>query len=173
MFTEINRLPIPTWTEPDTLKYCASVARKSQWMIESGTYMGASARAMLEANPLLHLWCVDKFMVYGTEQITRMFLADWITQGRCEIIVGDMDKAGEMLQHMKGKIDGIWVDDGHAEEDLRRDIRNALPLLKSGAELFGHDFDVPHNDVARGVLSVIAHEKLTFPVPRVWSYRNL
>lgn len=172
MLRDLNRIPIPTWTEPETLAYCSSVARKCTFMVESGTFMGASARAMLEANPLLHLWCVDSFQDFGTEQITRMFLADWIDQGRCEIIKGDMDKAGVMLQHMAGRIDGVWVDDGHAEEDLRRDIRNLLPLVKSGGELFGHDFDKPYNDVARGVMSMIPLEKLTFPVPRVWSYRK-
>lgn len=171
MLIELNRQKIPSWTEPETLEYCASVARRSTFMVESGTYMGASARAMLEANPLLHLWCVDKFMVYGTEQITRMFLADWIQQGRCEIIVGDMDKAGEMLQHMAGRIDGCWCDDGHSEIDLQRDIRNALPLLKPAGELFGHDWD-GDNDVARGVKSMLSENMLTFPVPRVWSWRK-
>lgn len=166
----IKQENIPTWTEPATLEYCRSVARKSSHMIESGCYMGASAFAMLESAPRLHLWTVDKFMVFGTEQITRLFLGEFIAQGRCEIIIGDMDTAGSMLQHMKGKIDASWVDDGHAEEDVRRDIRNLLPLLRSGGELFGHDFDVPHNDVARGVLSMLPSSNLRFPVPRVWSY---
>ena len=164
---------IPTWTEPETLAYCRSVARRSRVMVESGTYMGASAIELLQFgcgnNPDFHLWCVDKFEVFGTKQICEMFLSDWIKSGSCEIIQGDMDKAGEMLVHMRGKVDAIWIDDGHAEEDLRRDIRNALPLLRSGGELFGHDWD-GDNDVARGVLSMIPREKLTFPVPRVWSY---
>ena len=170
MKIELNDEPIPTWTELETLAYCAEIARKSSFVVESGVYMGASSRVMLEANPTLHLWAVDKFMVFGTEAITRLFLREWIEDGNCELIVGDMDRAGEMLAHMKGKIDAVFVDDGHSEEDLKRDIRNALPLLRSGGILFGHDFDIPHNDVARGVLSIFHVEQLTFPVTRVWQY---
>ena len=108
-------------------------------------------------------------MVFGSVQITQLFLQEWIENGQCELIAGDMDKAGQMLSHMIGKIDAIWVDDGHSEEDLRRDISNSIPLLKSGGELFGHDWD-GDNDVARGVLSMIPKEQLKFPVPRVWSW---
>lgn len=160
---------IPTWTEPAALEYCRQVALRSRLMIESGTYMGASAFEMLTANPALHLWCVDKFMVFGTYQITKLFLDRFIQVGACELIVGDMDKAAGMLNYQAGKIDAAWVDDGHAEEDLRRDIRCLLPLLRSGGELFGHDWD-GDNDVARGVKSMLPLKDLTFPVPRVWSY---
>jgi predicted O-methyltransferase YrrM len=166
-----NETEIPTWTEPETLKYLAALASKSTYAVESGTYMGASARAMLEQSAV-HLWCVDLFPVFGTEQVTKAFLQDWIADGRCEIIKGDMDKAGEMLAHMRGKIDLCWIDDGHAEEDLRRDIRNCLPLLRPGGLMIGHDFDVPHNDVARGVLSMIPREQLTFPKPRLWQFQK-
>jgi predicted O-methyltransferase YrrM len=169
MLVDLNRASIPTWTELQTLMYCRSIALRSTLVIESGTYMGASARAMIETNPGCHLWCVDKFEVFGTREITELFLNQWIRKGQCEIIQGDMDKAGEMLTHMTGKIDAVWVDDGHAEEDLRRDIRNALPLLRPGGILFGHDWD-GDNDVARGVLSMLPKDKLTFPVPRVWQY---
>jgi predicted O-methyltransferase YrrM len=171
MMIETNDVEIPSWTEPKTFDYCAETAKRSTLMIESGTYMGASARVMLRANPKLHLWCVDKFMVFGTEQITRMFLREWIEAGRCEIIVGDMDKAFEMIApNYLGKIDAVWVDDGHAVEDVHRDILNALPLLRERGTLFGHDFDKPHNDVAQGVLSLIPLEQLTFPVERVWQF---
>ena len=169
MLIELNDVPIPTWTTDHELSYCEEVAARSKVMVESGTYLGASARAMLAANRDLHLWAVDKFMVFGTEQITRLFLHDWIKNGHCEIIVGDSEKAASMLQHMAGKIDAAWLDDGHAKEDLQRDIRCLLPLLRSGGELFGHDWE-GNNDVAQGVLSMLPKDKLTFPRPRIWSY---
>lgn len=166
---DLRTFDIPTWTTKSELGYCVEVAKRSPVMIESGTYMGASARAMLAGAYPLHLWCVDKFMVFGTEQITRMFLTPWIQNSQCEIIVGDSEKAAEMLQHMKGKLDAAWLDDGHAKEDLQRDIRCLLPLLRSGGELFGHDWE-GNNDVAQGVLSMLPKDKLTFPRPRIWSY---
>lgn len=163
---------IPTWTEPETLDYWRSLAKASKHMVESGCYLGASARVMLEANPSLHLWSVDHFKAFAfNEDLARIFLSTFIREGRCELIVGDMDKAGEMLSHMEGKIDAIVIDDGHAEEDVRRDIRNSWPLLKSGGILCGHDWD-GDNDVARGVLSMLPREWLFWPVKRVWAYRK-
>lgn len=123
---------------------------------------------MLEANPNLHLWSVDKFEVFGTKQITELFLAPWIASGNCEIIVGDSTTAANMLQHMKGKIDLIFVDDGHQDWQVELDIKNFLPLLSPNGVLCGHDFDIPHNDVARGVIK--SGIKYTLPVPRLWQY---
>lgn len=159
---------IPTWTEPHALAYCAEIASRSLFMVELGTYMGASAAVMLNANPRLHLWCVDTFEVFGTEKITRMFLWRPISEGRCELIVGNSERAAGMLPHMRGKLDAVWVDDGHATEDVKRDISCFLPLLKSGGILFGHDFDIPFNDVAIGVKASLPTWDI--PVPRVWSY---
>lgn len=171
MKCDINDLPIPTWTEPATLSYLADVARNAEFAVESGTYMGASARALLMTNLKLHLWCVDKFEVFGTEPITRMFLADWINTGRCELIVGDTDKAFSMLPRMLGQLDFAWIDDGHSEDDLRRDIRCLLPLVKPGGLLIGHDWD-GDNDVARGVKSMLPASQISHPCARVWQYRK-
>lgn len=167
-----NRVGIPTWTEPETLAYCAHIASGSLAMIECGTYMGASANVMLNANAGLHLWCIDKFEVFGTKRISEIFLDQHIKSGRCELIVGDSERGSSMLQHMAGKIDAAWIDDGHSTEDVKRDIRCFLPLLRSGGLLFGHDFDVPHNDVALGVIASLPMDKVFFPVPRVWAYRK-
>lgn len=160
---------IPTWTTDEELELLTDFACNSEYILESGCYMGASAKALLFGNQKSHLWTVDKFLVFGTEQITRAFLRNWIEIDRCELIVGDMDKAGELLTHMRGKIDLFWCDDGHAKEDVQRDIRNALPLLRSGGVMVGHDWD-GDNDVAQGVLSMLPRNELTFPLPRIWKW---
>jgi len=158
-----------TWTETQTLEYLASLARKSDIIVESGTYMGASAFAMMSAaKPTAHMWCIDKFPVAGTEFVTRRNLTWWIERGQLEIITGDSERGAQMLSHMRGKVDLIFVDDGHAEEDVMRDIRCLQPLLKPGGVMVGHDFDVPYNDVARGVIQ--SGIKYTVPVPRLWRY---
>src|SRR5580658_4775581 len=140
MMRDINKWPIPTWTEPETLKYLAKLASNAQWAIELGTYFGASARVMLEANPLLHLWSCDHFKAFGTREISELFLFDWIKQGRCELITGDSAKAAEMLVHMKGKIDFCFCDDGHETHQVLSDIQNIIPLLKPSGIMVGHDF---------------------------------
>lgn len=162
---------IPTWTEPASLAYCAEIASRSTYMVELGTYLGASALTMLCANFDLHLWCVDIFTAFEfNEQVAAHFLRQQITAGRCELIKGDSRRAAGMLEHLRGKLDAVWVDDGHATEDVKRDIASFLPLLKSGGVIFGHDFDVPHNDVALGVSQSLPSNSWTIPVHRVWSY---
>lgn len=161
-----------TWTEPETLAYCAERASHATHAVELGSYMGASALVMLLANPRLHLWCVDTFQVAGTEECCRYFLRDAILEGRCELIRGDSAQAAPMLGHMNGRLDYVWVDDGHATPDVIRDITSFMPLLRPGGEMFGHDFDVPHNDVALGVLSCFRADEIDFPVPRVWRHRK-
>lgn len=157
---------IPTWTEELTLAWLAEEASKAKVMVDLGVYMGASSMLMCVASPGSHIWGVDKFMVFGTEKVTKHYLRRYIGEGRYEVIVGDSARAAQMLQHMKGKIDLCFIDDGHAEEDLVRDITSMLPLMRPGGILCGHDFDVPHNDVARGVIQTGISYHL--PVPRLW-----
>lgn len=157
-----------TWTEEHCLAYCAERAAHGWIGVELGTYLGRSAAVMLDANLGLHLWCVDTFEVPGIQHTARYFLRKEIADGRCELIKGDSLRASGMLQHMKGKLDFVWVDDGHATEDVKRDIRCFLPLLKPGGVIFGHDFDVPYNDVALGVIASLP--RFDIPVPRLWSY---
>lgn len=165
----LDQCKIPTWTEPWALAYCSEVASKSTVMVEVGTYVGASAQVMLKANPKLHLWCVDHFQAFAfNKEICALLLREEIEQGRCELIAVQSDVAGNMLQHMGGLIDAVWVDDGHLTEDVERDIKAFLPLIKPQGEIFGHDFDVPHNNVALGVIKSVP--SYTIPVPRVWSY---
>jgi predicted O-methyltransferase YrrM len=163
----IDDFDIPTWTEPATLAYLSSLATRSFFAVELGTYFGASARPMLRASPSLHLWAVDKFEVFGSRHISEMFLHQFIKDGRCEIIVGDSTRAAGMLQHMKGQLDYVWVDDGHEDWQVKSDILNFYPLLREGGLLVGHDYD-GDNDVARGVQSVFPGNRISLPVPRLW-----
>lgn len=160
-----------TWTEDEVLDYLCQQAETANIIVESGTYMGASAYAMLSAAPRdAHIWCIDKFMVAGTEHVTRRNLKYWMERAQCELIVGDSERGADMLKHMVGKVDLIFIDDGHAEEDLLRDIRCLKPLLRKGGVMLGHDFDVPHNDVARGVIR--SGIKYDVPIKRLWRHIN-
>lgn len=156
-----------SWTEPHALAYCAEQASKGTIAVELGTYLGKSAFVMLKANPNLHLWCVDTFNEIGIQKTAEYWLKPFIREDRCELIKGDSNRAREMLNYMSGHIDAVWVDDGHSEDDLVRDINAMLPLLKPGGVLFGHDWD-GNNDVARGVKRTGIQVEIQ--VPRVWTH---
>jgi predicted O-methyltransferase YrrM len=163
------RLNCFTWTEDHALAYLAEESLRCGNIVESGTYMGASAMMMLSANDKNHLWAVDPFMVAGTEFVTRKNLSPWIFIGRCEILPKRSPEASHQLEHMRGKLDMIWIDDGHAYDDVCLDIDCWLPLLKSGGLLCGHDYETnPLNDVARAVQNRLRY--YYEPVPRLWAH---
>lgn len=186
----LDRVNICTWTEILTLAFLAELASKSLLIVEVGTYLGASAKVMLLANPRLRLYCIDTFackeepmMVEYLDKIgvVRKDLTTWeichdyslkqeVKEGRCRLIVGDSEIGSRQLPLMK--FDGCFIDDGHATEDVLRDIRCLMPFLKSGGEMVGHDFDQnPYNDVARGVIaSGISYD---VPIPRMWRHTKL
>ena len=158
-----------TWTEPLSLAYLAEKASHATLMAESGTYMGASAFAMMNGSPAGHIWCVDPFMVAGTQMVTEHNLHDFIAAGRCEIIPKRSGPATEQLAHVRGKLDLVFIDDGHAFEDLVYDIEHWLPMVRHGGTLCGHDYETnPRNDVANAVQALLSGH--TVPVPRMWEY---
>lgn len=158
-----------TWTEPLSLAWLAEQASKSTFAIECGVYMGHSSKVMLAANPNLHLWAVDLFMVEGTKKVAEYFMAKEIADGRLEIIPKSSPAAAEMLTHMMGQIDLCFIDGGHDTETVSKDIRSFLPLLRKGGVLCGHDLDQnPDNDVTQGVKQSLP--SFTEPVPRMWMY---
>lgn len=165
-----------TWTGRGELAYLAEAASRSTTALEMGVYMGRSSKVMLDANPKLHLWTVDPFMVDGTFETTRYFLRDEIAQGRCEIIRKYTPEAVNQMQHMKGKLDLIFIDAAHDFSNVQMDIRMWGPLVKVGGELCGHDYEAPprytqKNDVAKAVEHCLM-SWFTEPVPRIWSFRK-
>lgn len=158
-----------TWTGRGELAYLAEQASKAKAAIEMGVYMGRSAKVMLDANPALHLWAVDPFMVDGTFETTRYFLREEITQGRCEIIRKYTPEGSQQLQHMKGKIDLLFIDAGHSFENVMTDIKHWLPLVRVGGIACGHDLEHPDNDVTKAVRHCL-FDWWTEPVPRIWEY---
>lgn len=157
-----------TWTERETLAYLAWKANESQLVAEFGAYMGRSASVMLDAK-CGHLWSCDPFMVDGTFECASYFLREHIAAGRCEIIRKRSREAADQLSHVRGKLDLVFVDDGHGYDDVVLDINTWLPMLRSGGLLCGHDYETsPENDVTRAVKELLpGHSN---PLQRLWAY---
>ena len=158
-----------TWTEDHAMAYLAEQAQHCMNIVESGTYMGASALMMLESTGLSRVFCVDPFEVAGTEKVTRYFLEEYIQEGRAHVMPMKSEPAAAKLKEMglEGKIDMVWVDDGHAYEDVCYDIDCWLPMLKKNGLLCGHDFD-PGSEVARAVKDKLP--TFSEPVGRLWAH---
>lgn len=158
-----------SWTGAGELAYLAEMASRSVFAIEMGVYMGKSSKVMLDANPNLHLWSVDPCMVDGTYECVRYFLRDEIAQGRSEIIRKFTRDAAPMLQHMKGRIDLVFIDAAHDFGNVVDDIKNWAPLVRPGGIVCGHDLEHPDNDVTKAVRHCL-FDWWSEPVPRIWQY---
>lgn len=163
-----------TWTGDGELAYLAEIASNAKTGLELGVYMGRSSKVMLDASPGLHLWSVDPFMVDGTYETTRYFLRDEIAQGRCEVIRKYTPQAVEQMNHMRGKLDLVFIDGAHDFSNVQQDIKMWAPFVRMGGILCGHDMETPprypeDNDVAKAVKFCLAGW-WTEPVPRVWAY---
>lgn len=163
-----------TWTGDGELAYLCEEASKASTALELGVYMGRSSKVMLDANPGLHLWAVDPFMVDGTYETTKYHLRDEVAQGRCEIIRKYTPEAVQQMEHMMGKIDLIFIDGAHDFSNVQQDIVRWRPLVRDGGILCGHDLETPpryptDNDVAKAVKHCLM-SWWTEPVPRVWAF---
>ena len=165
---------IKTWTGDGELAYIMEQATKASFAVEIGTYLGKSAKCMLDANPNLHLWCVDPGIVDFISETACYFMRDEIAQGRCEVIKKYSQEAAPMLEHMRGKLDLVFIDGNHAFDYVYLDLKLWVPLVRSGGIVCGHDWEAPpsypkKNDVARAVEFVL-FDKVTEPVPRIWQH---
>lgn len=167
---------IKSWTGDGELAYIMEEATKAKTCVEIGTYLGKSAKCLLDANPSLHLWYVDPGLVDFIFETSQYFLREEIAQGRCEGIKKYTPEAAAMLEHMRGKLDMVWIDGGHDFNAVYTDIKYWAPLLKVGGLMCGHDYEAPprypqKNDVARAVEHCLM-SWFSEPVPRVWAFRK-
>jgi predicted O-methyltransferase YrrM len=159
-----------TWTEDHCMAYLAEMANSTgaKIVVESGTYMGASAYMMLLGAPAIELFAVDPFMVSGTEKATRYYLRKFITDGRCNVLAMRSNEGAEKLTPLiGGKVDMAWIDNGHATCDVEYDIDSWYPLLRSGGLICGHDLD-PGGPVEAAVKNKLPG--YFEPVPRLWAF---
>ncbi len=159
-----------TWSGTGEMGLLAEQASQSEFAIEQGVYMGASAFVQLTANPKLHLWCVDPFMVAGTQKCTEYFLRQFIAEGRCEIIPKYTPAAAEQLQHVAGKIDYVFIDGGHAYENVKEDIACWKPIVRQGGQLLFHDYAMEQDGSGWNGVAKAIHESLVghySPVPNM------
>lgn len=163
----LDKAFLPTWTGRGEMAYIAEQASHASQAAEFGSYMGASAWIMLKANPNLHLWVCDPFMVFGTDWVVKHFLAAEIAEGRCEVIKKYSREASDQLSHVRGKLDYVFIDDGHAKEDVVLDIECWKPLVRPGGILFGHDYEPP-NEVAQAVQENLPGHYM--PCNNMWAF---
>lgn len=153
---------IEGWMSPQELKWLAERASTRRTIVEVGSWMGRSTKAMSLAT-LGRVYAVDTWAgsaehqhkvsrVGGPDALYERFrrsLKAEIAAGKCIPVREDSAAAAA---HFKGKADMVFIDANHAYGMVKRDILAWRPLLKPGGLLCGHD----HNSAWPGVMKAVS-----------------
>lgn len=138
-------LKIPGWMTPEELTWLAEQAASHQKIVEIGSYLGRSTRALGD-NTKGCVIAVDDF--YGPRDINlpmsvvgHLFEAfvhnvrDLIVSGKIVPVIAD-----HSLIQVEDRPDMVFIDGSHEYPDVRRDIKKWLACIAPGGLLCGHDF---------------------------------
>jgi hypothetical protein len=170
------------------LKWLAEHAKKSKVIIELGSWIGRSARALADNMPEdAVLYCVDTWLGSEAErqgymnvvsQMNGDFAAyhcitnlwDHISKGRVRPIRMHGRNAAQMFREQGLKADLIFIDAGHIFHEVKEDIACFLPILAKDGILCGHDFNQPAwPDVTRAVREYFPQVK---NVDTIWAVES-
>lgn len=130
--------------------------------VEIGVLEGDTSKYLLTNNSHLILYLIDplpkrKELIANIDEF----------QDRVKIIELKSDEAVKIFN--KCELDFAWIDGDHSYEQVKRDIRNYLPLIKKGGIIGGHDYDSPaYPGVKQAVDEIFDITKIEKTVDFVW-----
>lgn len=154
---DISRaLTIPGWMSEQELLWLAETASKSRFTVEIGTYLGRSARAILDNMPDDgFLVCVDAFQDCEGLQSDK-WGSIWaqcqknldIPDNRVGFIKNTSEIAASFAENVIPEspagylFDFVFIDGDHSYKCVKQDIELWSPKIASGGIISGHDFGV-------------------------------
>jgi predicted O-methyltransferase YrrM len=131
----------------DEFHWLAEQASTRRNIVEIGSWLGATARAMADNTKGL-VYCVDTFDGRGLEDHFIGKPASWPLE-QFKANTGHIPNiktwnctsahAAVMMKRLNLKFDMIFIDAAHDYESVKHDIRSWCPLLATGGLLCGHD----------------------------------
>lgn len=140
-------LKIPGWMFQQELIWLAEQAAKHQQIVEIGSYLGRSTRALAD-NTVGNVYAVDDW--YGPRDVwlpdearSKLFDAFQANmdglQGKLHVVKADYDS----LPELSIRPDMVFIDGDHKSPSIRRDLHYWIPRLSPGGLLCGHDYFEP------------------------------
>ena len=142
---------------------CELASRYNGTFIEVGSYVGKSALCQLLASPGIKVVSLDKWDDEGSFDEYQFNLRHAYEQARVRAISGPSHDGLDLLmkEGHAGRYDYAFIDGGHLYDDVRGDIAKALPLLKPGAIICGHDYrpNLQEDGVTKSVRELLPNHK--------------
>ena len=159
-----NALKIPGWMNPDELEWLAEQAARRKTIVEVGSWMGRSTRAMADNTEGMVLavdtWAGSKDSDDETihNEILKDKPEDWLLQeflknmqGCNNVYTYRMPSLDGAREFKDDSFDMIFLDAGHDYDSIKADILAWGPLVAEGGLLCGHDF----HSGAPGVIAAV------------------
>lgn len=137
-------LAIDGWMTDNELAQLAEWAAQHERIVEVGSYLGRSTRALADHTPGV-VYALDDWL--GPRDVDlvpavrrglmgqfRANLSERIADGHCQPVRCRYDAVPLAIEP-----DMVFIDGSHALDDVRADIRTWRPRLKPGGLLCGHD----------------------------------
>ena len=161
------------------LQVLADLASQHSKILEIGSYLGRSTRAMADHTSGFVIACdnfkgpVDIVLTWKERaEIYEKFLANMgehIQSGK--VLPWKIDHR-DMAEHISEapkppKYDMVFIDGSHKHEDISRDIQFASSVLEAGGLMCGHDYDLATPGVAMAVNQLLPGFTVV-PESRIW-----
>ena len=165
------------WMAYHELAWLATQACEKKLIIEIGSWMGRSTKAMAMCTPGV-IFAVDSWKAgKDPEQVYAAFLKNVgpeIRLGKVVPIRMTASDAAVALKHVLAVLgnklaDMVFIDGNHKTEYVRDDIRNYLPLVAPKGLLCGHDFQ--HGPVQTAVKERFPNVEVA-PKTTIWKIRK-
>lgn len=164
-----NAVLVNGWMLSTELEWLATQAKRRKLIVEIGSWMGRSTRALADSTRGKVI-AVDTF--FGSDEpehhrildaqpedwLLKEFkknLAEHIITGKVEVCQNTSLDAAKYLNFAGEKFDMIFIDAAHDYESVKADILAWMPLLAPGGLLCGHDFKGAATGVQRAVEELV------------------
>lgn len=156
-------MTIPWTNLPRREVYLDFLVKKYHWSvgIEVGVRFGRTLFYLLDKNPSLKMYAVDKDISQFYNQNIQNKYKD-----RLIVLEGSSNEQAAKINEL---VDFTFIDAGHGTKDVVKDINAYSPLLKTKQGLIGHDIDFPAVQAALKICNI------DFEVgpDNVWIQKNL
>ena len=131
----------------DLINYINNILPDNSKALEIGSYMGESTKIMAASGIFNEIVCVDPFE--GKESFNNIFGYDW---KEVEAEFNNNIKYFDFINHVKDYsynildnynneyFDFVYIDASHEYEDVLRDIKQCIRVVRKGGLIAGHDY---------------------------------